>query len=48
MVIITRTEFEDLVNKAVAQLPKIYAEKLKNVAFIVEDVPSLEQRESFY
>jgi predicted Zn-dependent protease with MMP-like domain len=44
MIIISREEFEDLVNKAVAQLPKDYLDKLKNVAIIVEDQPSIEQR----
>lgn len=41
---ISRNEFEDLVNKAVAQLPKDYLAKIKNVAILVEDEPSLEQR----
>ncbi len=44
MIMISRNEFEDLVNKAVAQLPKDYLAKIKNVAILVEDEPSLEQR----
>jgi predicted Zn-dependent protease with MMP-like domain len=44
MIVIPRNEFEDLVNRAIAQLPKPYLSKIKNVAIIVDDVPSLEQR----
>ncbi len=45
MIVIPRDDFEDLVNRAIAQLPKPYLSQIKNVAFIVEDVPSLEQRQ---
>lgn len=45
MIIISRQEFEDMVNKAVAQLPKPYLSRLKNVAIIVDDIPTLEQRQ---
>lgn len=45
MIIVSRQEFEDLVNKAIAQLPETYLSKLKNVAIIVDDIPSLEQRQ---
>lgn len=44
MVTITRNEFEELVNRVVAQLPKDYLEKLKNVAILVEDDPDEQQR----
>lgn len=44
MILISRSEFEDLVNKAVAQLPKAYLARLKNVAILVDDIPSPEQR----
>jgi predicted Zn-dependent protease with MMP-like domain len=44
MVIIPKEEFEDLVNKAVAQLPKDFLAKLKNVAILVDDEPDLDQR----
>lgn len=45
MISVTQEEFENLVNKAVAQLPKIYLDNLKDVAILVEDEPSIEQRE---
>jgi predicted Zn-dependent protease with MMP-like domain len=44
MIIISSKEFEELVERVVAQLPKDYLEKLKNVAFIVEEVPNENQR----
>lgn len=44
MVTISRSEFENLVNKAVAQLPKTYLSQIKNVAILVDDEPSLDQR----
>ena len=45
MIIVSRKEFEDLVERVVAQLPKEYLKRLKNVAFIVEEEPSLIQRQ---
>ena len=44
MIKVSRQEFEELVNKVVAQLPKDYLARIKNVAFIVDDIPSEEQR----
>jgi predicted Zn-dependent protease with MMP-like domain len=37
-------EFEELVNVGIDALPKLYKQHLKNVAFIVEDNPTPEQR----
>jgi predicted Zn-dependent protease with MMP-like domain len=45
MIEIDDEEFEKIINKSIEGLPKIYQENLKDVAFIVEDVPSLEQRQ---
>lgn len=44
MISVSRDDFEELVDKAVKSLPKPYLEKIKNVAFIVEDEPNAEQR----
>ena len=41
---VSRSTFESLVTKAVDNLPDIYRQKVDNVAFIVEDNPSPEQR----
>ncbi len=43
---ITHDDFEDIINKAISSLPSRYVDNLKNVAFIIEDEPSLEQRRS--
>jgi len=37
-------EFQDIINTSIASLPKAYVDRLENVAFIVEDYPSVEQR----
>ncbi len=39
------TEFENLVAEAVAALPEKFQAKLKNVAFVVGDEPSIELRQ---
>jgi predicted Zn-dependent protease with MMP-like domain len=44
MFVVDRSTFESMVSKAVDNLPKIYREKIDNIAFIVEDIPSPEQR----
>jgi len=41
---VSSEQFNDLVNKAVSKLPKTHLNSLKNVALLVEDLPSLEQR----
>jgi predicted Zn-dependent protease with MMP-like domain len=45
MISISREEFVVLLNKVIAQLPPDYLARIKNVAFIVEDQPSNEQRQ---
>src|SRR4030043_986102 len=37
------SEFEDLVDKGIAEIPPKFLEKLKNVAVVVEDEPNPEQ-----
>jgi predicted Zn-dependent protease with MMP-like domain len=37
-------QFEELLNKSLLSLPKQHIESLKNVALLVEEVPSYEQR----
>jgi predicted Zn-dependent protease with MMP-like domain len=41
---VTNEEFEKLLNESLVSLPKQHIESLKNVALIVEDSPSDEQR----
>lgn len=45
MYTVSRSEFEKLLDEAIGRLPKQYIDHLKNVAFIVDDEPSLEQRQ---
>ncbi len=45
MVTITRREFERLVEQALGELPRRFADLLDNVAIVVEDEPSDEDRE---
>jgi len=44
MFVIDRETFESLVSKSVDKLPKVYRDKIDNIAFIVEDLPSPQQR----
>jgi predicted Zn-dependent protease with MMP-like domain len=44
MYTVERSTFESLVAKAVDNLPDTYRQKIDNIAFIVEDIPSAEQR----
>ncbi|HEY4964580.1 MAG TPA: metallopeptidase family protein [Candidatus Saccharimonadales bacterium] len=41
---VSNEEFEEILNKSLLSLPKQHVESLKNVALIVEDFPSNEQR----
>jgi predicted Zn-dependent protease with MMP-like domain len=41
---VSNEEFEKLLNESLVSLPKQHIESLKNVALIVEDLPSDEQR----
>jgi predicted Zn-dependent protease with MMP-like domain len=43
MLDISDEEFQELVEEAVARIPKRFADHLDNVAFLVEDAPSNEQ-----
>lgn len=45
MIHISETEFNKEVSKAIDSVPEKYQKRLQNVAFIVEDEPSNEQRE---
>ncbi|HUD06701.1 MAG TPA: metallopeptidase family protein [Candidatus Saccharimonadales bacterium] len=45
MVQISNEEFEKLIHRAVAALPSRYVDNLKNVAFLLEDEPSIQQRQ---
>lgn len=41
----TDAEFEELVNKALDKIPKLYQDNLNNVAITIADEPTPEQRE---
>src|ERR1017187_5519452 len=41
---VSEAQFHELINEALSELPKEHTKPLKNVALIVEDVPSPEQR----
>ncbi len=45
MIEISDQQFEQMVSKAIDAIPKLYYEKMQNVAFVVEDQPSAAQRE---
>jgi predicted Zn-dependent protease with MMP-like domain len=44
MFTISQDEFQDIINTSITSLPKAYVDRLENVAFIIEDYPSEEQR----
>lgn len=44
MYIVDINEFNTYVERSIAALPKTHKENIKNIAFIVEDEPSQEQR----
>jgi predicted Zn-dependent protease with MMP-like domain len=44
MINVSDDEFNELVSKAIDAIPKLYQKHLQNVAFLVEDVPTPEQR----
>jgi predicted Zn-dependent protease with MMP-like domain len=41
---VTDEQFQDIINTSIASLPKVYVDKLDNIAFIAEDFPTPEQR----
>lgn len=45
MFVVSQKEFENIVADAIDNIPPGYGERIKNLAFIVEDDPSLEQRQ---
>jgi predicted Zn-dependent protease with MMP-like domain len=45
MIDVNQADFEEIVSKAIDAIPALYYKKLQNVVFIVEDIPSEEQRE---
>jgi predicted Zn-dependent protease with MMP-like domain len=45
---VTPELFEEIVSDAIDAIPKRYLERLENVAFIVEDEPSDEQRQRLH
>jgi predicted Zn-dependent protease with MMP-like domain len=45
MVSISQEEFEAIVSDAIDAIPPLYQKYLQNVAFIIEDEPTSEQRE---
>jgi predicted Zn-dependent protease with MMP-like domain len=44
MFIVSRDEFQDIINTSITALPKAYVDRLENVAFIIEEFPSEQQR----
>ena len=48
MFTISQDEFQDIINTSITSLPKAYVDRLENVAFIIEDYPSEEQRRQLY
>ncbi|HVO86535.1 MAG TPA: metallopeptidase family protein [Candidatus Binatia bacterium] len=44
MVEVSDKQFEDIVGEAIDKIPKLYQSRLDNVAFIIEDDPSPQQR----
>lgn len=45
---LTRKQFDSLAAEAIDNIPPLYQRYLKNVAFIVEDEPSPEQRQQLH
>lgn len=45
MITISDAQFEELINKALESLPGEHAKNIKNVAILMQDEPSPEQRE---
>lgn len=48
MIEVTDTEFEKLVSDAIDDLPERYVSRLQNVAIVVEDAPTPEQRQRLH
>lgn len=48
MIKISDNKFRSLVSEAIDNLPKQYIENMKNIALVVEDEPTIEQREKLH
>lgn len=48
MIELTHKEFEQIVAQSMDSMPQEYIENMQNVAFVVEDEPSQEQRERLH
>ena len=48
MIEVSQTEFEKIVSEAIDALPAKYIKHMKNVAFVVEDIPTPEQRQKLH
>jgi predicted Zn-dependent protease with MMP-like domain len=42
---ISDDEFDELVSEAIAAVPEPYKSRMQNIAFLIEDQPSMEQRQ---
>jgi len=45
MIQVSDEEFQDIISFGIDSIPKLYQQRLQNVAFIVEDEPTPEQRQ---
>lgn len=45
MIEVSDDDFQDLINEALGELPKMRVEGIKNVAILYEDIPTPEQRQ---
>ena len=48
MFVVSQAKFEKIVAKAIDNIPSRYAQHLKNLAFVVEDEPSMAQRQKLH
>jgi len=48
MFTVSDEEFEKIVASAIDDIPTKYAKHIKNLAFVVEDMPSIEQRQRLH
>jgi len=48
MIEVNQADFERIVGEAIDTLPEKYAKRMQNVAFVVEDLPTEEQRQKLH
>ncbi len=48
MFIVSQAQFEKIVSEAIDNIPQRYAKHIKNLAFVVDDNPSPEQRQRLH